>query len=72
MHRRMPIKTTIESRVQSFRAANVFGIVVHMIEFVRIFLLDALHRQAGEMRGLVLRERELVRSRSLGHGNVKD
>ena len=56
VHGRVPIKAAVKSPVHRLRAAHVGGIVGHVIGLVRIFFLDALQRQAREVRCLILRE----------------
>ena len=71
MHGRMPVKATVESRMHCFRGAHIILIVVYVIEFVREFLLDALHGERSEVRGLGLIQGELSGLGDLSPGDAE-
>ncbi len=68
----MPIETAIKRRMHRSRTAHVIAVVNRVVRLVRVFLADALHREAREMRGLGLIEWDLLWLRLLGHRGVAE
>ena len=56
VHRRVPIKATVESRMQRARTAHIVAVIDRVIRFVWVFFLDALKREGGKVRSLGLSE----------------
>ncbi len=72
VHRRMPIEAAIKRRMHHLRTAHVIAVVNRVVRLVRIFLADALHRKAREMRSLGLIECELLWFRLLSEGRISE
>jgi len=67
----MPIEATVEGAMHRAGSAHIGGIVDNVIGLIWIFLLDALQRQAGEVRGFSLRQRKLILFDLLSEGNAR-